>query len=107
MDISQKSAEHPVFIPQNLKKLSNHKAQVRTPQSHLEGRRKKSQGGWEVGGVSQVGMGTRSTREEHDQVLGREKQKTKQKTKTKTKTKNKNKQQQQQQPQQQQQQQQN
>ena len=25
--------------------------------------------------VSQVGMGTRSTREEHDQVLGREKKK--------------------------------
>jgi hypothetical protein len=46
VDISQKSAEHPVFILQNLKKLPSHKAQVRTPQSHFEGRRKKSQGGW-------------------------------------------------------------
>lgn len=73
MDINQKSAEHPVFIPQNLKKLSSHKSQVRTPQSHLEGRRKKSQGGWRVEGGSQVGMGTRSTREEHDQVLVRKK----------------------------------
>ena len=77
MDISQKSAEHPVYIPQNLKRLSSHKAQVRTPQSHLEGRRKKSQGGGGVGGGSQVGKGTRSTREEHDQVLGREKKKLK------------------------------
>ena len=49
---------------------------MRTPQSHLEGRRKKSQGGGGVGGGSQVGKGTRSTREEHDQVLGREKTKT-------------------------------
>jgi hypothetical protein len=46
VDINQKSAEHPVFIPQNLKKLSSHKSQVRTPQSHLEGRTKKSQSGW-------------------------------------------------------------
>ena len=49
---------------------------MRTPQSHLEGRRKKSQGGGGVGGGSQVGKGTRSTREEHDQVLGREKKNT-------------------------------
>ena len=49
---------------------------MRTPQSHLEGRRKKSQGGGGVGGGSQVGKGTRSTREEHDQVLGRGKKKT-------------------------------
>ena len=57
MDISQKSAEHPVYIPQNLKRLSSHKAQVRTPQSDLEGKRKKSQGGGGVGGGGKVSSG--------------------------------------------------
>ena len=57
MDISQKSVEYPLYIPQNLKRLSSHKAQVRIPQSHLEGRRKKSQGGGGGGGGGKVSSG--------------------------------------------------
>jgi len=52
VDINQKSAENPVFIPQNLKKLSSHKSQVRTPQSHLEGRKRNHRVGGSGGRVS-------------------------------------------------------
>jgi hypothetical protein len=43
VDISQKSTEYPRYNPQNSKKLTNRRIQVRTPQSHLKGRRKQSQ----------------------------------------------------------------
>ena len=69
MDISQKSTEYTGYNPQNIRRLTSQRAQVRMPQSHLDGRRKQSwvwrreEGTW-------VGEGTGRGKVEHDQVLG-------------------------------------
>jgi hypothetical protein len=55
VDISQKNAEHPVFIPQNLKKVI--KPQGRSEDNSIPlGREKKEITGW-VGGGESVSSG--------------------------------------------------
>jgi hypothetical protein len=67
--LAKKSAEYPGYSPQNTKRLTSQRAQVRTPQSHLRERRKQSWG-WGGKGGTWVKMGTGRGRREHDQVLG-------------------------------------
>jgi hypothetical protein len=60
-----KKPEYPRYSPQNSKRLTSRRALLRTPQSHLEGRRKQSQWGrreepgWERGQGGEEGNMTR------------------------------------------------
>ena len=69
MDISKKSTEYPGYNPQNSRRLTSQRAQVRMPQSHLGGRKKQSQEG-ERNGETWMGNETGRERVEYDQVLG-------------------------------------